>query len=87
MPARKEIWTAMPVPPRPARYCGPLVLLLTQSPVVDREGLAPPLELALVGLKGRAVRCYGNRSMKVGPQRSAALRYQRWQRRALLLSY
>jgi len=25
--------------------------------------------------------------MKVGPQRSAALRYQRWQRRALLLSY
>jgi hypothetical protein len=39
--ARK--WKAMPVLPRPRLLCRQLVQLLTQSPVVGWEGLAPPL--------------------------------------------
>ena len=33
--------------------------------MVRREGLAPPVEPKLVGLKGRTNRCYGDRRMKV----------------------
>lgn len=41
----------MPVPPRPAQCCGLLVMLLTQSPGVDRKGLAPLMEPMALRLK------------------------------------
>ena len=76
----------MPVLPRPAQFCKLLVMLITQSPVVDRKGLAPPVELSLVGSKGRAVRCYGNRSLEVVRHRGVAPRSLRRQRSVLLLN-
>src|ERR1017187_3634935 len=41
----------MPVPPRPAQFCKLLVVLITQSPVVDRKGLAPLMEPRALRLK------------------------------------
>ncbi len=41
----------MPVLPRPAQFCGLLVRLITQSPVVDRKGLAPLMEPMALRLK------------------------------------
>jgi hypothetical protein len=41
----------MPVLPRPAQFCKLLVVLITQSPVVDRKGLAPLMEPMALRLK------------------------------------
>ena len=76
----------MPVPPRPAQFCGLLVKLITQSPMVDRKGLAPLMEPRALRLKRPDRSLLREPIQKMVQHRGVAPRSLRWQRSILLLN-